>query len=502
MYMVNYFKMSVIKSLYYFTAIQLGAAALITFSPMLLHATNEGKVQLSMASPDPVNAGEQIVFRTAVHNQGNVTWEHAKYYVQVEIFNENMKYVGRIRNPASDTDIRPGETATIEVQFSVPTNYNGPHFYKVYLIMDSQYIVESDYYRFDVIAISPGTKESFLKDFSGSMSISFRNTDKNNWNNLTASLNLNSISYKSENPMQFFVNTYHTLKSTDTTKMRDEVFSFFYSKTGAKYSFEMGDIFPNFSKLGLSNMSMRGMYYERRMEKVSTEFVASRIEAPTDNSIAYSPVYDRWLTGAKTKYFVSPRLTLGANYILSFDNAGSIGTPQTGITPAQNIVWGGMMGYKLSEPLELETEFMVSDNNFDTSFVSTSAVPVTDYGWRTGLNYKRFKLNSKMYIQESRPNFYSFGAPGVKNDRRMFDFQNKYAMNEKIDLNLGYNQWSDNLVRDPLRITSTQKTYSSSVGYMPVKDASRVIGGYSFSENTGDMREKEDNYTHAITSKG
>lgn len=461
-----------------------------------LHALAEGKAQISIASPDPANAGEQITFRTALLNQGNEIWEKNKYYVQAEIFNENKKYVGRIRSVKDNSDIRPGETATTEIIFSVPTNYNGTYFYKIYLIMDNKYIIESDFIRFDVSAISPKEHKAFWKSFGGSLNVSLRDTDKNNWKDFVGSINLNSISYDSENPTQFFFNTYHTAQSTDTTGIRNELFSFLFSRYGNNYSFELGDIFPNFSKLALSNMSMRGLYLENRIDKVSTELVIARVETPSIDSNATNIINERWLTGAKVKYKFSPKLTLGTNYVYSYEEAGNIErSSQTLTTPSENKVWGAIAGYQISEPLELETEFMLSNN----AFVSTRTT-TTDYGWMAGLNYKKSKLISSLYLQETQPDFYSYGAPGIQNDRRTFDFQNTYKATDKIDFGLGYNQWFNNLKKDKSKITTTQKTYSANTGYIPPAETlSKITIGYSFSEAIGDLQALQDNYTYTLS---
>ncbi|OGS21634.1 MAG: hypothetical protein A2252_12670 [Elusimicrobia bacterium RIFOXYA2_FULL_39_19] len=472
--------------------------AILVFAQAVLTAQPEGSVQLSYPTPNPVNAGEHIILRTTVLNQSTQLWEKTKYHIQIEIYNSERKYIGKVQPKSNQSDILPGSITDINTEILIPASYNGDYFYKIVIIVNNQHAVESELFSFRVIAVASKIEKPLWEKFGGRFNVSLKNTDKNNWNNLSGGLNVDGITYNSKNPTQLFLNTYHTSKSSNAFELKNEIFSFLYSKIGENYALQVGDILPDFSKLALYKLSIQGIYLQNTFSKTSTEFLLSRTEQPPQES-GITSVYERWMGAGKIQHIVSPKVTLGLNYVSCFDKKDTIIKVSTQtISPTRNTVYGLTGNYKLLKEWEFEAEAMYCDQNFDTDFMSTGTM-VNDYGIRLGANHSIEKIKTSVFVMETRPNFYSYGSPFIKNDRRTFDIRTNIDTSQKLVSRLGYNQWIDNLSKDISKLTITQKTYDTRFDYKLSTDAKIITLGYSFNEAFAQDRTRQDNYTNTFS---
>lgn len=469
--------------------------ALCAFTPPALCQT-QGRIQLSIPSPEPSKAGETVTFQTIIVNQGTEIWKKDEYWIEIEMYDADKKYIAKLERMKGKTSINPAESIITYADFEIPSTYGGEYFYKVFLSLNGNRIAQSeDYHRFNVIAAAPLAPKDTLK-VSGNLTLAFRNTDKYGWNNYIGNISLNAVAQAWGTPSLLNIYTFHTPESTSTAKNRDRLYNILFSNYGASYSLYLGDVMPSFSNLGLYGCGMRGVYLNKTFDAASVEAVGSQITEAKEGTADISGAYQRVLTGCRVKFNPSDRLSLGANLLSGNDNKDSILQPGPGVTPAKDSVYGPTVNYRFGIPLELDCELMFSEYAADTG----SPVNSRDSAYRTELKYNSPGVNSRLQLQEVKPQFCSFGAPGTQNDRRSVDFNTSFYPNKQFEFGLGYNRWNNNLDGAADKLTTTQQIYRTNLAYrLSETGPSSVYFAFLYNEAAADTRAAQDNFTQTVS---
>ena len=88
-------------------------ASIFLLPTSVLYAADAGMIQLSVAAPDPVVAGEDVTFQVITVNTGSNQWPAGQYYVETEIYDAQKNFLA-FSTWASAEPIRARNAASCE----------------------------------------------------------------------------------------------------------------------------------------------------------------------------------------------------------------------------------------------------------------------------------------------------------------------------------------------------------------------------------------------------
>ncbi|MEW6040926.1 MAG: hypothetical protein AB1633_05340 [Elusimicrobiota bacterium] len=466
---------------------------------------NTGKFLTILPTPNPVNAGERITFKVSTLNQGTDSWQPMSYFLESEIFNVQKDYIGKTEQITGTQAVNTGEVVSLDVPYTIPAKFSGKYFFKVYLTRGGIRIAESELLEFNVIGMQEKVtlwKPRWL-DFSGQLTLSLRNTDRNNWRNFIGNASFNGtadiLNSRTNFVLDNFVTSRSTASETQFGNIENKVSNLLLKNTGENHVLAVGDVIPNFAQLALYGSGMRGLYFNLNRGRTKSETVVLRAIEPKEPDSGSMGIYERWIWGLRIRQQILPRLDMGFNYIAGEDKSNSISVSTSNPNPQRGKVYGATLEYKSFDFMgrwEISSEIMFNETQKNL-FVSTDSA-VTDFGYRFGINHSIKSNNMKVNFIETRPDFYSIGSRNIQNDRRMFDFSNELSITEKTDVNLGFNQWSNNISNVPGKLITTQRSYKTGFKYKPDKPLSEVTGQYTYTMNSANDISRLNNFTSNV----
>jgi hypothetical protein len=473
------------------------AAIAVFFAAGTLFGADAGKFQLVVAAPDPVVASEDVTFQLIAVNVGTEKWQANQYYLEAEIYDAQKKYLAKTSRQRGINTIDPGSTGLFYIPFNVPSNYVGTYFYKVYLVYKEQRIIESDFSSFGVVPLPYAPPKPAEFKLGGNAVLSYRHTSRYEWKDYTGNFSLNLVGQLMEHAMLFNLYTFHTPVSTTTAQgVNSEIYTILFNYYGTGYSLGLGDVLPTFSPLSLYGTGMRGAQYEGKSGIFSTSLVGARTAKSVEGNTSTNGTFERWLVGAKAGVDLPLDINLSGNYVTSFDRQESINTFGPVLAPANNVVTGAVMQWLLADYLNFTAEYQTSSYWADTR-LSTSSINDTAYRAELMATPRNFTIRTS--IQETKPNFYSFGSPGSPRDRQTLDFYASGLFFNRLTLNAGANRFRDNLGNDASKVTTTQSIYNAGVSYNTPGRWPKPSLSYATNEAVGDPKTAQDNYTNNIS---
>jgi hypothetical protein len=488
--------MSVKKSVTLCAAVFLGAVCLRLPAEARLSA----QLQLSVAVPDPIVAGEELTVQAIIFNNGTDVWAAGDYSAEVEIFDASKNYVAKTPRKKGTQIIRPSEAALFYVPFVVPAGFNGSYFYKVYLIHKDQRISESDFFGFNVLPLSRAAKEPSALELGGNAFIYYKGTSKYDWADYTGNFNLNLIGAVNHKPMMFNIYTFHTPKSTAApSDINHEIYTIFASYYADDWSVSLGDILPVFSPLSLYGAGMRGGVFDVRSGGFTASLVGARSVLAREGSESADGVYERIVAGARAEYDIAGFASIGGSYLYGFDRRESIIEAGPSLKPASNGVTGGTLKIKPVSNVGVSAEYQSSDYRSNVDISSASAA---DTAYRLEISWAPRNFNIRGAYQNTGPEFNTFGAPGASKDRKTIDLSSGLTLFSRMNISLGYLNYTDNVAADPSKVTTNQNMYSGGVSL--ATDGAIPSPSVSYSQNEAYAQEPNrdalDNITRTVAA--
>ncbi|MBN1824372.1 MAG: hypothetical protein JW803_08640 [Endomicrobiales bacterium] len=460
-------------------------------------ALEAGKIQLAVAAPDPVVAGGDVTFQVIVVNAGTTRWSAGDYYVEAEVYDAQKNYIAKPSRIKGTVNVDPQKTNLFYIPFSVPNGFVGVYHYRVFIYFKEQRVVESEYYTFNVTPLPAMKPKPADFRIGGNAVLSYKQTSKYEGKDYVGNLNLNLVGQIMERAMLFNMYTFHTPKSTTTSEGMDhEIYTILFNYYGDNWNFGAGDVLPIFSPLSLYGTGMRGAQYEYKGDRFSYGLVGARTVKALEGNTTSNGTYERWIIGGRMGYDVVAGVNVGADYVSSFDRQESLTTPGPSLTPASNGVVGGTVRWDITEQTVLDVEYQSSSYVPD---VKNSSTTITDYAYRAEIKYNPENFLIKTMYQETRPDFYSFGSPGAARDRKTIDVYTNKRFFNRLSVNAGLNSFSDNLDKDPDKVTTTQNIYSAGANYSSPGRWPSPFLAYSLNTAVGDPKTAQDNYTNSIS---
>jgi hypothetical protein len=473
-----------------------GLAALSLARPALF-AADAGKVQLAVAAPDPVVAGEEVTFQVIAVNIGSNKWPAGQYVVEAEVYDAQKNFIAKATQIKGAVTVDPGMPSLVYIPFSVPSGFVGTYFYRVFVVYSEQRVVESEFYPFNVIPLPVTPQKPSKFKIGGNAVISYRQSSRYEWKDYTGNINLNLVGQMMEHAMLFNLYTFHTPKSTAAAEgVNNEIYTILFNYYGDNYNLGLGDVLPMFSPLSLYGTGMRGGMIDGKTGPLSLGAVFARTQKPVEGSDVTDGTYERWLMGGRAGVDVFDGITVGANYVGSYDRQDSLTVAGPSIRPASNYVSGGIIQWNPVDSFGMEAEYQSSQYIYDMVKTTTS---VSDYAYRGSVKLSPGKFNMRVNYQVTRPNFYAFGSPGATRDRQSIDLTAGYIFFNRLNLTAGLNRFKDNLLADPNKVTTTQSIYSGGLAYSARAPWPSPSVYYSMNEAVGDPLTAQNNNTKTMT---
>lgn len=444
-------------------------AVFLFLTPYLLsltsvYAADSASLQLTVASPDPVQSSGEIIFQVILANNGTEVWEAGRYYFEVQIYDSKKNYLVKTDRILGEKDVSSGNTALVYIPFEVPENYSGPYFYRVFMTHKEQRIYEGNFTFFSVTPLPPQPPKEKPVSFGGNAILSVKTFATAKTKDVV-NLSVNSVGQVYGRSMLFNLNTQTTKPSH--TKIIQLLLTYY----GPISTLNFGDVQPNFSPLSYANSGARGMWIQMPIKRFNTEIIGAQsvFKISGSSNPAKSGTFARYVIGAQEKIELPKGFTVAVDYVSIFDDRNSLSADPKdaefrGPEPKEvkNEVKSGMVVWKgFSQKLTVEGQMAQSVFSENTLAAVTKTVSSQGQALRFSTAYKGTKFSAKMSAQRTDPDFRALAAPSATSDRQTVDVglgYNQPIKTATLSMNMNANQFSDNLKGDPKKVTTTQTT--------------------------------------------
>ena len=472
----------------------LGALLLLAACPRAALANGSATLQFTVAAPDPVMAGDEIMFQTLVVNTGAGTWARGSYYWEAEVYTmegEEMKFVAKT-DPLSPPDtIAPGAAHGVQIPFLVPEMFAGRRlYYRAFLVVDGKRLLETDYKGFQVIEreFKPPPEQDVK--FGGDLSFTYKNSSPDGWDSHQGITSANVVGKIKQS--SFLFNTYlvHTYHRPITPNL---IFLNYYAPWG---TLSLGDVSPSLTPLSMDGQGMRGVMFERARDKVSWTALVGRIVAPEEPTLVTAGRMARYTGGFKVSYQARQNLKLTVDSVLSRDDEFSItqDTWAAMLVPESSLVYGMAAEWKPSSPLTWLAD--VQAGNYKPNLDAPASK--SGLAWKQELKWRSDLLTARAAYSHVSAKFVSFASPASIPDRNTIDAELGVPLASWSQVSLSYNTYTDNLEKDPSKTTTTQTQTT-------VANTTKVFGGtmlslsYMLSAALGKPASAQDNQTTTLS---
>jgi len=473
-----------------FRSVFLTISVFLVIYPSTVKCAPSGNIQLAIASPDPVKAGDKITFQNIILNTGAEKWDAGDYFTEIEIYDKNRNYIRKAGKTTGKTTLNPGETALVYTPFSIPTAFEGDYFYKITLTLKEQRIIVSEYYTFTVIPLSQIPKPPSKISFGGNAILSWKQTQREykmygSSSSYTGSLNINMVGKAYDAPVS--LNLYALYDDENDFDLDNFLLTYY----GNTFLVALGDIQPAFNSLVLYGAGVRGLNVTASKRGFSGSVVVSQSAEKSEGTSSENGVYARYLWGGEIKQNLGfANSYLSGAYTGSKDDDNSLDTPGPSLLAAKNDVVGGSGYFEMLGKLGIKAEYAQSQYKED---ISSGAVKDTGIK-ATASIINSDNLSLTGIYSKANPDFTSLGAPSSSKDKESYEISTAYNIPNWSSISVYLNKYSDNLAKDPNKTTSTQNIASGSISLQKPKFPIITLG-YSLNSAVGDPKTALNNQT-------
>lgn len=427
--------------------------AALLFAPARALASDAASLQFTVPAPDPAQAGDVVSLQALAVNAGTSQWEAGTYYWVGEVYDLDYHLIARTEQVSPREAVAAGAVSAISLPFHIPETMAGRRLYRVFLVKDTKTLLQSDYKGFQIVEKQlPPPPEVVTYHMEGNLTTSLRSASRAGWKRVSGSTTFNTVGKIKNN--SYLINLY-LLHAPGKVIDPFIVVGNFYAPWGTVYG---GDISPNLGPLAVSGQGMRGVMLEQRKGDWDWVVLGGQTITSQAGTTTTNGRYARSMYSAKAGYIPTRSVKLNLNYFVSSDEAGSLSPdPQSNNYRGPSLLAQKNSGYGLDaawEPLsKLKIVLAYQKNAFANGVAKTASDSATrlEVGWER----KLFKIRT--YYQRAGVNFVAFGNPAIIGDRLTYDFQLGFFPAAWYSLNLGGNQYTDNLSNSPSKTTTTQR---------------------------------------------
>ncbi|MFA5857710.1 MAG: hypothetical protein WC955_01435 [Elusimicrobiota bacterium] len=415
-------------------------SAVYCFIPV--YGAEIAEIQVAIITPDPVPAGENINAQLVVVNRGNQSWFANEASAEIEIYNIEQKYLQKTLTVKNDVEIKPGDSMFINVNYKIPTSYDGKYFYKVGISFKDQRIAYSDFAAFMVTPLASMPKMQQKVQFAGNTVISYRNSSSNNWDNSIGNIGLNVLGNVYNQSVAFNLYTNHT--KANPLDLYNVIFNYYSSVANVS----VGDVMPDLSLLSLRSYGARGLHVTSTIGIFDNAIVAVNA-VPEDKD---KNVLGRYFTAVQSKANLMSNMSLGLSYVYAFDQKNTVITPER--TPVNNQV-ASMIYSWTPNPVSFNVEAAFSGYVDDVDNADVEQVIDPAIKAELGMDLNWFALTGS--LQQTWPNFVSLASPLVIKDRQTAELNTRFNISSIASLAVAFTQYMDNWKNEPGRSQTTQQ---------------------------------------------
>lgn len=465
------------------------AAAAAGVSPAL--GADFASLQFTVPAPDPVQAGETLALQALAINTGAQAWPAGSYYWVGEIYDLDYKLLARTDQVSPREAVAPGGVASISLPFRVPETAVGRRLYRVFLIKDTQKLVESDYRPFQVVE-KPIPPAPDVVDYrlEGNVTVAYKNSSRNDWEGHDGATTINAVGKIKESSYLF--NAYFLHKPGEVVDPFIILLTY-YAPWGTIFA---GDILPSLAYLSVDGQGMRGAMLEQQKGPWSWSVLGGQTVTSQPGTDTTNGRFSRTLYAGRASRQLPGNLKVTANYFLSQDEPGSLSTdPNSPEFRGPTLVPQKNNGYGLGlswEPRPRMT--FLADYQRNTYYENTSLPGESDAAWRGEFRWDRERFRVKASVQRAGPSFVAFGAPGIVGDRLTYAGSLGLYPISGYSTSLSASQYRDNLGGDPSLVTTTQRLLTNTHS-VQLKTGTSLNASLSLNSAQGDPRDALDNQT-------
>ena len=443
-----------------------------------------GRIQLCIANPDLVKAGEKLTFEVIAQNLSNFAWQTGEYSITIEIYDAQKKLKNLLEPLVGTVNVGAGENVIFYYAVKIPRDYGEQYFYKVNLYYKKDIVFASDFFQFSVTPIVVYKRPPIPVRISGNSILNFRS---NSLKGPGGDFSLNAAGNVSN---QNFSGNAFMEQTTDGGYKLNTILFMYY---GRFFNLLLGDVNPVFSPLSFSSMTVRGLGFDGKFGLLDGSFIYGLGASPKESTSTSAGVFARYIYGVRAKSEIFG-LKTGVSYLGGFDDGNSIKSAgQT--TPANNSVIGVDVSRAFANAVEVGGEIAYSIYNSD---VTATGLEKSDLAFRITsslLMIPNLALQGIFY--QINPDFTSMGSPSIGKDKRGFSISSNYPF-PTLNLSILYDQYNDNLESDLAKITMTNRTVSAG-GNLSFARIPPLNLYYILNQVTSDYKNIVDNYTHSIS---
>lgn len=429
------------------------ATALI-WAPSRAFASEAASLQFTVPAPDPAQAGDVVSLQALAVNTGTSQWDPGAYYWVGEVYDLEYHMIARTEQVSPREAVAPGAVSAISLPFHIPDTMSGRRLYRVFLVKDTKTLLVSEYKGFQIVEKPiPAPPDVVTYHMEGNLTTSLKSSSHGGWKRVSGATTFNTVGKIKNN--SYLINLYllHTPGNVFDPFI---IVGNFYAPWGTIYG---GDISPNLGPLAVSGQGMRGVMLEQKSGIKDWSVLGGRTIASQAGTATTNGRYARSLYSGKFGLQLHPSFRANVNYFTSSDETGSLSSdPNSANFRGPTLIAQKNSGYGLDflwEPVT-KLKFIVAyqKNGF---WANSGGRPANDTAQRLEISWERKVFRIRTYYQKAGANFVAFGNPGVIGDRMTYDLQLGLYPAAWYSLNLGANQYKDNLKNDPNKTTTTQR---------------------------------------------
>ena len=472
----------------------LNAAFILSALAGTAYANGGASLQFTVAAPDPIMAGDEIMFQTLVVNTGSSAWPRGSYYWVAEVYSmegEEKRFVAQTDPLSPPETVQPGAAHGVQIPFLVPEMYSGRRLlYRAFLVVNGKRIMETDYRGFQVIEreYKPPPPEDVK--IGGDVSFTYKNSSPDGWDNHQGITSANIVGKIKQSSFLFNAYLVHTYHRPITPNL---IFLNYYAPWG---TLSVGDVSPTLTPLSMEGQGMRGVAFERTRNKLSWIALVGRIVSPEEPTLVTAGRFSRYAGGFKATYQAKPNLKVTADAVLSRDDEYSItqDTRTTVILPQSSFVYGALAEWKAHRRVTYIAELQASTYKADMNAPASKS----GMAWKQEVKWRGDSLSARAAYSRVGTRYVSFASPSVIPDRATLDAEVGAPLADWSNLSVTYNTYTDNLEADPAK-TTTKQTQTSVNNTSRVFRATMVTVSYMMNTALGEPAAVQDNKTTTLS---
>lgn len=430
--------------------------AALLLAPARAVASDAASLQFTVPAPDPAQAGDVVSLQALAVNTGTNQWEAGSYYWVGEVYDLEYRLIARTAQFSPREAVAAGAVSAVSLPFHIPETMSGRRLYRVFLVKDNRTLLESDYKGFQIVEKTiPPPPEVVTYHMEGNLTTSLRSSSRAGWKRVSGTTTFNTVGKIKNN--SYLINLY-LLHAPGKVFDPFIIVGNFYAPWGTIYG---GDISPNLGPLAVSGQGMRGVMLEQRKGNWDWVVLGGQTITSQAGTATTNGRYARSMYSGKLGYAPVRSVKTNLNYFVSSDEAGSLNSdPQSSNFRGPSLIAQKNSGYGLDLGWEPITKLKFVLAYQKNAFANGVAKTVSDTATRLEIGWERKIFKVRTYYQRAGVNFVAFGNPGVIGDRLTYDLQLGFYPAAWYSLNLGGNQYTDNLANNPNKTTTTQKIMS------------------------------------------